>query len=351
MTETILSKTAKNLESVRKILTSLIWIAIVVVVLAALGRFFLASGGAPKSDEPKKVKAVQPVVDWAAVDSSIASAMSDSRLSTEDYVTKRMNVWRAGLMEKVDNDFLEWYFGYWTQQVIGLKSLWQAGLHRWIEGQPSAAEKLTEEIQEEFAKRVLRPQIAELALENIARDTANHYAVELRKNIAQVPEKYKIPTAQWDQYLEGIAITATDVEGNRETPVTLKAMTASGAGGAVLLAGKMKLLVGKVSAKMLAKSAGKAASKMAAKTGAKVAAKAGGKFLGPIVGVGVLAWDAWDHNATKAENWPILRESLSDYLLEMQSILISDPETGMMATINDLESQVLDGIQSSSSGG
>jgi len=349
MNDTFLTRAAKNLDAVRKIFTSLIWVAIVIVILAALGRFFMFQDAGVNEAQSPKDKPVIATVDWSEVDSAIAGAMEQSRLSAEAYAQNELNNWVGTLMERIDSDFLEWYFSYWTQQVLGLKSLWQYGLHQWIEGQPTAAEKLTEEIQEEFSKRVLRPQIAELELERIVRNTAAHYVKELRSNLDAVPETYKIPKAEWERYLEGIALTSSGVDANRETPVTLKALTASGAGGAVLLAGKMNLLIGKLSGKMMAKSAGKAASAMAAKTGAKVAAKAGGKFLGTIVGVGVLAWDVWDHIATEKENRPILRESLDDYLKEMKDILLNDPEAGMMVTFNDLEGQVLEAVRATSS--
>jgi hypothetical protein len=335
-----LTKTARRIEALRKILTNIIWIAIVVVVLAAIGRYLVMKDVRQIPESGPQEKPVIEAIPWHEVDQAIATAIADTRQSTEMFASNQIDEWLAELMERVDNDFLEWYFSYWTQQVLGLKGLGQYGVHYFFENQPTVAEKLTEDIQEEFSKRVLRPQIAELKLERIVRDTADHYIVQLRSNLDSVPKKYKIPHAEWDRYLEGIALTTYGTDGNREVPVTLKALVASGAGGTVLLVSKMKVLVSKISSKVLAKSAGKAASKMAAKTGGKVAAKAGGKFLGIIVGVSVLAWDVWDHNKTKNENRPILRQALADYFLELKDILLNDPEVGIMTTFNDLERQV-----------
>jgi hypothetical protein len=346
MSEDGLSKTAKRVEAVRKILTNTIWILIVVVVLAAIGRYLLAKDAdrTEKATRPSEKPIVQ-TIPWHEVDKAVAAAITETRKSTETYAGQQLDAWMADLMKRVDTDFLDWYFSYWTQQLLGLAGLWQYGVQYFFEEQPSAAEKLTEEIQEEFSKRVLRPQIAELELERIVRDTANHYIDQLRSNLATVPTSYKIPHAEWDRYLEGIALTTAGTDGNRQTPITLKALTASGAGGAVLLAGKMKILVSNLSSKVMAKSAGKAASKMAAKTGSKVAAKAGGKFLGTIVGVGVLVWDVWDHNQTKKENRPILRQAMADYFTELKDILLNDPEAGIMTTFNDLEKQVFSSVR------
>jgi hypothetical protein len=69
--------------------------------------------------------------------------------------------------------------------------------------------------------------------------------------------------------------------------------------------------------------------------------------MGTIVGVGVLVWDIWDHNKTKKENRPILRQSLTDYFMELQDILLHDPEDGIMTTFNDLEKQVFSALRKS----
>ena len=342
--------TAKRFEALRKILTNSIWIIIVIVVLAAIGRHLVARNENLPDSALDHKKPIAKSIPWHEVDKAIARAITDTRKSTEIYAAQQIDEWTAGLMSRVDNDFLEWYFSYWQQQVIGLKALgyWiidTKWIERFIGEQPDTAERITEVIQDEFAKRVLRPEIAELEMERIVRDTANYYTAQLRDNLNEVPSSYMIPQADWDKYITGIAITTHGADGDREIPVSLKALTASGAGGAVVLAGKMKALVGKLSGKVMAKSAGKAASKMAAKTGGKVAAKAGGKFLGLIVGVGVLVWDVWDHHQTEKDNRPILRQAMADYFKELKDILMNDPEAGLMVTFNDLEGQIFAAIR------
>lgn len=341
MSEDVLTTIAKRAESLRKIITNVIWIAIVVVVLAAVGRFLVVTDAPKPIASPQAPRTIPQSIPWNEVDKAVASAMSDARKSAEVFASQQLDVWVADLMTRVDPDFLDWYFSYWTQQKLGLEGLWQYGVKYFFESQPSAAEKLTEKIQQEFSKRVLRPQIAELALERIVRGTATVYMDRLRTNLSSVPTTYKIPSAEWDKYVEGIALTTIGADGNRETPVTLKALTASSAGGAVLIAGKMKVLVAKLSSKVMAKSAGKVASNMAIKTGEKVVAKAGRKFLGTIVGIGVLVWDVWDHNQTVAVNRPILRKAIADYFAELKVSLLTDADAGIMATFNDLERQVV----------
>jgi hypothetical protein len=330
-----------------KVLKNSIWIVIGIIVVAAVGRYLSIRDAQLPEAGPPSEKPIARTIVWNEVDQAVVAAIGAARASTEKFADREIEEWFGELMVRVDTDFLDWYFSYWTQQLLGLEGLWQYGVNSFFAKEPTAAEKLTEEIQEEFANRVLRPQIAELVLQRIVRESAAHYVEELRSNLAVLPDTYKIPRADWDRYLEGIALTTSGTDGNRETNITLKALTLTTAGGTILLVGKMNMLVGKLSGKLMAKSAGKAAGAIAAKTGAKVAAKGGGKFLGPIVGIGVIIWDVWDHNATKSENRPILRRSIADYFAELKDILLHDTENGIMVTFNDLERQVAAALQGS----
>lgn len=337
-----LQRVAEDLEAIRKILTNGVWIAIVLVVLATLGWYLAQSRlvvGDRQDTEPtnKVVKPVRPPIPWAEVDQTLANALITSRQSARFYAEAELDLWIADLMDRVDNSFLDWYFDYWTQQSLGLIGLWQYGVHYVIEEQPTASEKLTEKVQEEFSQRVLRPQIAERVIERIVNETARRYVDTLQKEMADIPKTYSISRNEWHSHLENIAITTQNTEGNRQTPLTLKTLALSGAGGAVLLTAQIQTLIGKITGKVLAKSTGKAASTMATKTGGKVAAKVGGKFLGTIVGFGVLAWDIWDHKTTTKENRPILRQSVFDYFKELKLILLDDPEFGIMATFSEFE--------------
>ena len=102
-----------------------------------------------------------------------------------------------------------------------------------------------------------------------------------------------------------------------------------------------------IGTKVSAKLASKAAAKMAAKTGGKVAAKAGGELLGPIVGIGIIIWDLYDHAQTTKVNKPILRNNIEAYLKEVEETLLEDPEGSIMATIRQIETSILRGIKKS----
>lgn len=342
-----LKRFADNLESTRRILTNGVWLVLVIVILAGVGHLLIGLDKSLQGEDlrervrpsPPGERRLTPSADWSAVDQVTLQALRDSRLEAEAYLSGALDTWIDEMKARVDGDFLDWYFGYWTQQVLGLKSLWQYGAQKVFPNAASGAEKLMAEIQEEFAQRVLRPELASLELQRIAREMATIYVDGLRQRLTAIPESYSIPGVAWEEYLAGIAITTANAEGNREVPVTLKALTGVGAGGGALLVTKLTALGAKLSAKTAAGAAGGAATKLAAKTGAKVAAKAGGKFLGAIVGVGVLVWDLWDHNQTERENRPILQEALYDYFVEWKDILMRDPQDGLASTLAELEFQ------------
>lgn len=171
--------------------------------------------------------------------------------------------------------------------------------------------------------------------------------------MAQIPKRYNVTPAVWQNYIADISQQSSIIEGGRNVPITLKALYASTAAGTVVLAGKVigvfegKALAG-IGSNLGEKIAAKTMGKLAAKTGGKVAAKVGGKFLGPIVGVGVIIWDVWDHASTVEENKPILRQSIYSYLDEMKLSLLDDPETGVMSGVDQMERQFRKSLKAAS---
>jgi hypothetical protein len=138
--------------------------------------------------------------------------------------------------------------------------------------------------------------------------------------------------------LDNIAAMTSRTEGNREVGLSLKAITVSATAGTLALGKAMMPVMKKVTGQISGKLAGKAAAKMAAKTGSKVAAKAGGELLGPIVAIGIIAWDYWDHTKTKEHGKPVLRQNIADYFAQLKHSLLHDNESGLITAITRLES-------------
>jgi hypothetical protein len=272
----------------------------------------------------------------------------------EDVATTKIQAWAQALEQRLDDDFLDWYFGYFQQQWLGLKAIGYWTAERLLPEQPTMAEQLTADIQEAFARRVLRPEIAQMQLARIAHETITAYVRALQHNIAPIPDQYNIPQADWDGYLSTIATLIARSEGNREIPLSLKMFTGGVVVGGIASAATLTeflqplfaRLGAKISTTVAAEGAGQAAATMAARTGTKVGVKAGGKFLGALIGIGVLAWDIWDHRHTERVERPILRENLVDYLAELQHALLYDPETGIMTMIDAVENTMVSPLRS-----
>ncbi len=316
----------------------LVWAAVLLVILASAGRWFWAQQAQPPHP-PKESMVVQPV-DWRGVDAAVVDVVQQAKAAARAHAEQGLAQWRAQLVTRIDDDFLEWYFSYWTQQRLGLEGLVATGMHWVSESQADAAEAITATIQSEFANRVLRPPVSQLYLERLARESLDRYVAVLREGLAPLPERYQLPQGEWERYLSGIAVLTHSVDGNRQVDLSLKALTASGVAGSLILAKALGPALAGLGTKVSANMASKGAAVLAAKSGAKVAASSGGKLLGPIVGLGILVWDLWDHHQTREIQRPLLRAALLDYLDEMNHTLLDDPQAGVMGVVYQIEQAI-----------
>ncbi len=337
-------------------LTPFVWVAVIlIVIIPLLGRGFIAnsrSGHLEHRDSSSNpvVTIERTLPNPNQLDRAIATALTDAHTQAEHFASAQLDEWVDELMTRVDNSFLDWYFDYFNQKKLEFSTpfVWlsSAAAH-WIDTHnppPSqaVAEKLTEEFQTEFAKRVLRPKTAQLELERITRDTINLYISEFSNNISSIQSTYKIPQGQWERYLEDIAITINDTEG-KISNLSLKVLVG---GSTYLLAKAMIPAVAKIGSKVAASFAGKATAKMAAKTGGMVAGNLGVQFIDPIVAVGIIIWDIWDYKHTVKVDRPVLREAILDYFQEVKMSLLKNSENGIMASMSQLEGGILQSIQS-----
>lgn len=347
---------SRFLESLCSVTGKIAWSIVGLIVIATLGRYTLfrpRTADAPKPQAVREISIEQPI-DWGDVDEEVQNALKAAGEKSHTYGKAELDRWTGELQQRIDDDFLAWYFGYWQQQWLGLKAMgyWVADnrvVEKFFGQQPSMAEGITEDVQEEFAKRVLRPEISQLRIERIAETMVQLYVEELDRQLAPIPEKYSIPPADWDRYLGDLALLSTSVEGKGNVPVSLKTIALAGVGGGTVAGVRiyqaLKPVIAKVGSKITLKAAGKGAGEavvvLATKTGTKVAAKTGGKFLGPIIGMGVIIWDVWDHQHTRKVELPVLRRNLADYLAEMGYCLLDEPGTGLMAIIHEMDNNVL----------
>ncbi|WP_233153888.1 hypothetical protein [Scytonema sp. HK-05] len=333
-----------------------IWaVVIVIVIIPLLGKALIADSSPAKPGDSakntsKEISIVVPQIP-KDIDQALVTALKNAHSQSESFASQQLDKWVDELMTRVDDSFLDWYFNYFNQKKMELSApfTWlHSAVAHWtnknnLAPEQAVAEKLTEDFQTEFAKRVLRPKIAQLELEKITSDSINVYVSELDKNLSNIQSSYKIPQGDWERYLGDIAVTINDTEGNISN-VSLKVLTG---GSAYILAKAMIPTVAKVGSKIAVSFAGKAGAKMAAKTGGVVAGKIGAQLLDPIVGIGIIIWDVWDYNHTVAVEKPILRDAIHDYLRQAKFSLLENPENGIMVAINQVENGILKSIQTS----
>jgi len=326
---------------------------IIIVIIPLLGKGFIANSyqeNIATNNPPPVVVIDKKQHDWNKVDQSITIAIKNANTTANNFASKKLDTWVDELMTRVDSSFLEWYFNYFNQKKLEFSAPFvylSSAVSHWIDSDKASpdqvvAEKMTEDFQLEFAKRVLRPKIAQLELERITRDTVNLYISHLENNISSVQGSYKIPQGEWERYLNDIAVTINDSKGSI-SKVSLKVLIA---GSSYLLVKATIPIMVTVGSKVAISLAAKAGAKLAAKTGGLVAAKIGANFVDPIIGVGIIAWDLWDYHHTVTVNRPILRAAILDYLTEVNKSLLNNPENGIMASIYQLEGGILKSVRS-----
>jgi|688.fasta_scaffold167849_2 hypothetical protein len=322
-------------------------IVLVVVIIPLLGKAIIAHSFDTSSQQKTDKIFTVTSPDWSNVDNAVKKALQTARQKAQNYAQVELDLWSDDLMGRIDPNFLNWYFGYFNQKGIEYKSFFagiKGAASYWFNPNDQTpeeriAEEITTEFQIEFAKRVLRPEIAQLQLQRITNQTVRLYLDEISQNIKLIPVNYKISQVDWNSYLNDVAITIYDTEGNLSS-VSLKVF----AGGGAYLAVKpivAKLVVG---SKIVTKLAGKVGAKIAAKTGATLAAKIGGTLLDTTVGVGILLWDVWDNNHTAFIEKPILKTNLANYLEEVENSLLNNPETGVMVAVDSIQKNIINAI-------
>jgi hypothetical protein len=344
------------LESVFKYLKLIVpwlWaVVIIVVIIPLIGELFIAKAFQPPdttlNPQPALITPAETTVqtvDWKLVKETVHKELQKARYSAENYASKELDMWVYDLIQRVDSNFLDWYFGYFNQKKIEYKAFWTeitSNMGNWLNpnnqtSQEQIAEMITEDFQTEFAKRVLRPQISQIRLERITTQTVKHYFHEVDLSVSQIPKYQRISQADWKQYLEDLSVDIVDIEGNTST-LSGKAILTGGA----YLAFKPLIIrmLPNIGSKVVLKLAGKAGAKIATKTGGILASKAGSVFLDSTVAAGILLWDIWDINHTASIEKPILRDNLIEYLREVKESLLNNPDNGIMTVVDKIQQTI-----------
>lgn len=328
---------------------SIAWLLAIVLMAGIFGRALWRSNiTVPDTEEERRTVRKPMVIDWTGVEADVMKAMTEAREAAHEHASEELGTWIQEVNTRIEERFLPWYFGYWTQKGIGFRAIgyWLAereSVERVIGEQPSMNQQITSYIQDEFEKRVLRPAISQRELEAITQNTMHVYFASSQGRLSDIQARYDIPRAEWEGYLADMAGLATGGKPDT-TPVTLKTVYAStGVGGIVAttaMIDNIRKMMQHVGMKHGASHAAATTSKTAAKTAGKTGATIKSKWLGPVFFL-VLGWDVADHYRSRKVDEPILRENFDDYLAQMHAILLNDSEAGVMGVIHAVETQLV----------
>ncbi len=283
--------------------------------------------------------------DWNEIDQQLSNNLRVARLNTEELAQFELNAWKRELMKKVDDEFLDWYYGYFNQKAMefGIPFAWLAfkldqpfdNLSREDEKDLNAGgiieKRMVEDFNRKFQELVLDTEAEELLKEKIERIGIT-YATAIGTQFSKVKAQYQVSDPEWEEHLGNLAQLIYNT-GNSESDLSAAGLN-SNLSTKVFAATTIT-----VGTKVAAKLAGKAVGKTATKAGASVAAKAGAQLLDPILAVGFLVWDVWDYQNMVDQSRPELRRNISDYLEELEYSILAGEDSiisGLSAVEADL---------------
>ena len=337
----------EKLEIVRRCVVTILWATLIIFIIYFTGRHVLdpspQNPAKNPSQEIPQAPSIEPAIPYKKLHEEILTALKTAKSSALETASNGLESWVHDIMERVDPGFLDWYFSYWTQQKMQLKSLYHNAFHLISSRHPPADEKILQQIEAEFEKRVLQQGLAQKELEVIAQKTMNKYTQVLRKELGLIAKRHKIPKAEWDRYLEDISLLSQNLEAKRTVPLALKGVISYGSG--IALSRKIKLMTSGMREKIGMKLASKGAAGKAVTTVGKAAGKVLGKLFGPVIAMTTIAWDVWDHTRSEKEYRPILKENIRSYFVLVKDTMLNDREKGILGVILDMERHVMESLQ------
>jgi hypothetical protein len=305
-------------------------------------------------DFRRREQPVLQAVDLSRLTPQIRQAVKQAREQGLQRARSELDKLHAHIMRKVDGEFLDWYFGYLTQQRLAWGYAFNTAAS-WVSDR-DADRELQEHIAREFGLRVIPAPVLDEELQRIARQSVAVFLTSLQGQLQGIPERYEIPSAQWEAYLGSISTMVSLTEGSGSVPLTLKAFAAglvwSGTGVVTTLIpavpaqlARTAVVAGTTRATgvltgAVARQALTTLGRQAAARGAAASAGSWGPIVGGAALVGLIAWEIWDHKSTIAENRPLVRNNIDHFLHLYENSLIEP--TGMIGSIlHDLETRIV----------
>lgn len=269
----------------------------------------------------------------------ISNALDKSYVIAQEYASEELDKWIETIMARLDDGFLDDYFGFFRTKGRELASVWASVKHFFDENSETVEEVLARELEEEICRNVIMPEISQAEIERISRESLDLFLDSFDSELERLQQQYNVPVLDWNRYICDITGLTMDTR-TRSVPIKMKAAFTGLAFASISTVPLLKMIVPSVSKKIAAKTGSKIAGKIVVKAAGKGVAKgaAGAARAIPYVGLGITVaigiWDILDYAKTSAEGKRLLRENLQEYFFVMKEEMLSGGENGILNSLD-----------------
>lgn len=311
-------------------------------------------GCAARTPPPISFEPVPPLPadSWREIREEIWTASTLAGSEANFFARQAMQEWMGRVRERIDEDFVPWYSGYWTQQWIGLKAGWYE-INR-ADDDESVEKYLTDYLREQFSEIVLMPAGAEADPRTITKQAADLYVRLLSMQLRCLPEMHAATPRSLLQRLDTIPLIALPgtTTGNATLSQVFESNNLDGTPAYDALITQASSLT---SLELLSpaderlqvvteQTVERLLAELPVRAGGGVAATVIGEALGLFVSAGVAAWSANRHDQQKPAIESQLKEVLEAGLNDVWKILMEDPDLGVLFPVNHMTQQVETGL-------
>jgi hypothetical protein len=285
---------------------------------------------------------------WHQVDQEILAASKTATAPARHYATQTMDSWMDSVYKRTESDFIPWFTGYWTQQWLTMKVSWYKVSRS--KGEPSAAQRLDDYLQEQYHERVLDPVSEEIDPEAVTAQATAYYIQLLGQQLPPIAQRYNIPDEQFAAHLNAIpAISLSPPPTSAASLYQLvKAEPLTKMPAYVALIDQIhKVATGPEAGRpdagissVAIHSSEKLEASLAPRGAASAVAAVVGRVAGLMISVGTIGIGAIAHQSQRAEMEEQMRNSLYSALNEKKRSLIDNPDFGVLAGVYYLADQI-----------
>lgn len=293
------------------------------------------------SDPPVHVSAGT----WRQVDQDIAGASRSAEDLARQHALEAMQRWLVLVQRQTDDEFIPWFYGYWTQQWLSFKVSWyKLGAD---EDDPTVR-RLAAYLQEEYQEQVLEPVAEQVSPERILGAVTRLYVRQLDMRLRPIPARHGVPQEQFDQRLAALPVLAGEhpatlyqlihADPLERLPAYAELLERVGAapGGDWSADPGISLVAQRTSERLV--------DEMTTSGAASAVSAMVGRVAGTALSLGVTLFTLIARDNERPESEAQLRRSLAAAQDQEARALLSSPDRGVLAGVWYLSGQIEEGL-------